>query len=87
MPGHNKNQRMGPHGQALRTLAITAALLTGAASAQAALVDRSKYTLGTELRDVSRSVLMQVLRANNASDQAARSAELLVLRGAGKWAD
>ena len=39
-----------------------------------------KYTLGTELRQASRSVLMQVLRANNTSNKAERSAELLVLR-------
>jgi hypothetical protein len=39
-----------------------------------------KYTLGTELREASRSVLMQVLRANNAADKTARSTELLVLR-------
>lgn len=39
-----------------------------------------KYTLGTELREASRGVLMQVLRANNAKDKTERSAELLVLR-------
>ena len=39
-----------------------------------------KYTLGTELREASRGVLMQVLRANNAKDKIERSAELLVLR-------
>lgn len=39
-----------------------------------------KYTLGTELRAGSRAVLMQVLRANQAGDASARSAELLVLR-------
>jgi hypothetical protein len=39
-----------------------------------------KYTLGTELREASRGVLMQVLRANNAKDKAERSTELLVLR-------
>jgi hypothetical protein len=39
-----------------------------------------KYTLGTELRDGSRNVLMQALRANNASTKAERSAELLILR-------
>jgi len=39
-----------------------------------------KYTLGTELRQGSRAVLQQVLRANNASDKVERSAELLVLR-------
>ena len=39
-----------------------------------------KYTLGTELRAGSRAVLMQVLRANQASDAPARSAELLRLR-------
>ena len=39
-----------------------------------------KYTLGTELRQGSRNVLMQVLRANNASSKAECSAELLVLR-------
>ena len=39
-----------------------------------------KYTLGTELREASRGVLMQVLRANNAKDNSERSAELLVLR-------
>jgi len=39
-----------------------------------------KYTLGTELRAGSRAVLMQVLRANQAGDAPARSAELLVLR-------
>jgi hypothetical protein len=35
---------------------------------------------GTELREASRSVLMQVLRANNASDKVERSTELLMLR-------
>jgi len=39
-----------------------------------------KYTLGTELRAGSRAVLMQVLRANQASDAPARSTALLVLR-------
>lgn len=39
-----------------------------------------KYTLGTELREASRGVLMPVLRANNAKDKIERSAELLVLR-------
>jgi len=39
-----------------------------------------KYTLGTEMRAGSRAVLMQVLRANQASDAPARSTELLVLR-------
>lgn len=39
-----------------------------------------KYTLGTELREASRAVLHQVLRANNAKDMSERSAELLVLR-------
>jgi len=39
-----------------------------------------KYTLGNELRACSRAVLMQVLRANQASDAPARSTELLVLR-------
>ena len=39
-----------------------------------------KYTLGIELRQGSRDVLMQVLRANNASNKVERSAELLVLR-------
>ncbi len=39
-----------------------------------------KYTLGTELRDGSRAVLMQVVKANNASGAAARSAELVLLR-------
>ena len=39
-----------------------------------------KYTLGIELRQGSRGVLMQVLRANNASNKVERSAELLVLR-------
>ena len=39
-----------------------------------------KYTLGTELREGSRGVLLQVLKANNAGDQAARQAELLALR-------
>jgi hypothetical protein len=38
-----------------------------------------KYTLGTELREGSRAVLMQVLRANNAPAPA-RAAELQVLR-------
>ena len=38
-----------------------------------------KYTLGTELRDGSRAVLMQVLRANSAP-ALARAAELQVLR-------
>lgn len=39
-----------------------------------------KYTLGTELREASRGVLMQVLRANNAATREQRAAELLVLR-------
>lgn len=39
-----------------------------------------KYTLGTELRDGSRAVLMQVLRANNATTAGERIAELVVLR-------
>jgi hypothetical protein len=39
-----------------------------------------KYTLGTELREASRAVLMQVVRANNAPSGVARRAELLVLR-------
>ena len=39
-----------------------------------------KYTLGTELRDGSRGVLQQVLKANNAPGAAERKAELLVLR-------
>ena len=39
-----------------------------------------KYTLGTELRESSRGVLMQVLHANNASTMGARSTELLLLR-------
>jgi hypothetical protein len=39
-----------------------------------------KYTLGTELRQARRGVLMQVLRANNASNMVECSAELLVLR-------
>jgi len=39
-----------------------------------------KYTLGTELRDGSRAVLMQVVRANNAPDAAARCDELIRLR-------
>ena len=39
-----------------------------------------KYTLGTELREGSRAVLMQVLRANQARNAPERCAELLVLR-------
>jgi hypothetical protein len=39
-----------------------------------------KYTLCTELREASRGVLTQVLRANNAKDKTERSAEPLVLR-------
>jgi len=39
-----------------------------------------KYTLGTELREGSRAVLHQVLRANNAATREQRAAELLVLR-------
>ena len=39
-----------------------------------------KYTLGTELREGSRGVLQQVLRANNAATREQRVAELLVLR-------
>lgn len=39
-----------------------------------------KYTLGTELRQGSRAVLQQVVRANNASDAAIRAEELLRLR-------
>jgi hypothetical protein len=39
-----------------------------------------KYTLGTELRQGSRAVLQQVVRANNATDAAERAAELLRLR-------
>ena len=39
-----------------------------------------KYTLGTELREASRAVLMQVVRANNAPSGVVRRAELLVLR-------
>jgi hypothetical protein len=39
-----------------------------------------KYTLGTELREGSRAVLQQVLRANNAATREQRAAELLVLR-------
>ena len=39
-----------------------------------------KYTLGTELRQGSRAVLQQVLRANNAASRDQRAAELLVLR-------
>jgi hypothetical protein len=34
-----------------------------------------EYTLGTGLREVSHGVLMQVIKANNASDKAARQAE------------
>jgi len=40
-----------------------------------------KYTLGTELRESSRAVLQQVLRANNAATRGQRAVELLVLRG------
>lgn len=36
--------------------------------------------MGTELREASRAVLQQVLRASNAKDKSERSAELLVLR-------
>lgn len=39
-----------------------------------------KYRLGTELREGSRAVLQQVLRANNAGTPDHRAAELLVLR-------
>ena len=39
-----------------------------------------KYTLGTELRQGSRALLMQVLRANNAATVGERGAELLALR-------
>jgi hypothetical protein len=39
-----------------------------------------KYTLGTELREGSRAVLQQVLRANKAATHEQRAAELLVLR-------
>jgi hypothetical protein len=39
-----------------------------------------KYTLGTELRERSRAVLMQVLRANNAQTVEERGRELRVLR-------
>lgn len=39
-----------------------------------------KYTLGTELREGSRAVLMQVLRANNAPGASERIQELVVLR-------
>jgi hypothetical protein len=39
-----------------------------------------KYTLGTELREASRAVLMQVLRANNAPSAAERRAQLAILR-------
>ncbi len=39
-----------------------------------------KYTLGTELREASRAVLMQVLRANNAATAAERRAQLTILR-------
>jgi hypothetical protein len=35
-----------------------------------------KYTLGTELRESSRAVLQQVLRANNAATREQRAAEL-----------
>ena len=38
-----------------------------------------KYTLGTELRQGSRALLMQVLRANNAATAAQRGNELLNL--------
>ena len=40
-----------------------------------------KYTLCTELRESSRAVLQQVLRANNAATRGQRAVELLVLRG------
>ena len=39
-----------------------------------------KYTLGTELREGSRAVMQQVLRANNAATRDQRAAELLALR-------
>lgn len=39
-----------------------------------------KYTLGTELRDGSRAVLQQVLRANNVATREQRGAELVLLR-------
>jgi hypothetical protein len=39
-----------------------------------------KYTLGTELREGSRAVLKQVLRANHASTASQRVVELLELR-------
>lgn len=38
-----------------------------------------KYTLGTELREGSRAVLQQVLRANNVATREQRMAELLLL--------
>lgn len=39
-----------------------------------------KYTLGTEMREGSRAVLMQVLKANNAAGATHRRAALLDLR-------
>jgi len=39
-----------------------------------------KYALGTELRQGSRAVLMQVLRANDAATREHRATELIVLR-------
>jgi len=39
-----------------------------------------KHTLRTELRESSRGVLQQVLRANNAATRGQRAVELLVLR-------
>ena len=39
-----------------------------------------KYTLGTELREGSRAVVQQVVRANNAPVAVERKAELQVLR-------
>jgi len=39
-----------------------------------------KYTLGTEMREGSRALLMQVLKANNAGNANQRRAELLTLR-------
>ncbi len=39
-----------------------------------------KYSLGTELREASRGVLMHVSHANNAGTREQRAIELLVLR-------
>ncbi len=64
-------------------LPIYKAALDLAADLQKVVADFSRYhrvTLGTELRQGSRAVLQQVVRANNATAAAERAAELLCLR-------